>query len=62
MSQPNGEPIIYVLYAVLVHTGFNCHAGLYFCYIKVSRAGRAVFDVAPQGALVLLGGREALLQ
>lgn len=36
MSQPNGEPIIYVLYAVLVHTGFNCHAGHYFCYIKVS--------------------------
>ncbi|XP_027944287.1 ubiquitin carboxyl-terminal hydrolase 42 isoform X1 [Eumetopias jubatus] len=36
MSQPNGEPIIYVLYAVLVHTGFNCHAGHYFCYIKAS--------------------------
>lgn len=36
MSQPNGEPIIYDLYAVLVHTGFNCHAGHYFCYIKVS--------------------------
>nr|XP_012310907.1 ubiquitin carboxyl-terminal hydrolase 42-like [Aotus nancymaae] len=38
MSQPNGEPIVYVLYAVLVHTGFNCHAGHYFCYIKVSCA------------------------
>lgn len=36
MSQPNGEAIIYVLYAVLVHTGFNCHAGHYFCYIKAS--------------------------
>ncbi|XP_005249940.1 ubiquitin carboxyl-terminal hydrolase 42 isoform X4 [Homo sapiens] len=36
MSQPNGEPIVYVLYAVLVHTGFNCHAGHYFCYIKAS--------------------------
>ncbi|XP_028913255.1 ubiquitin carboxyl-terminal hydrolase 42 isoform X2 [Ornithorhynchus anatinus] len=36
MSQPNGEPIIYVLYAVLVHTGFSCHAGHYFCYIKAS--------------------------
>lgn len=36
MSQPTGEPIIYVLYAVLVHTGFNCHAGHYFCYIKAS--------------------------
>lgn len=41
MSQPNGEPIIYVLYAVLVHTGFNCHAGHYFCYIKVSWVGCA---------------------
>ncbi|KAK2502945.1 hypothetical protein MC885_020590 [Smutsia gigantea] len=36
MSQSNGEPIIYVLYAVLVHSGFNCHAGHYFCYIKAS--------------------------
>ncbi|XP_054849380.1 ubiquitin carboxyl-terminal hydrolase 42 [Eublepharis macularius] len=36
MSQPNGEPIIYVLYAVLVHTGFSCHAGHYYCYIKAS--------------------------
>ncbi|XP_063171095.1 ubiquitin carboxyl-terminal hydrolase 42 [Candoia aspera] len=36
MSQPNGEPIIYALYAVLVHTGFSCHAGHYYCYIKAS--------------------------
>ncbi|XP_062998993.1 ubiquitin carboxyl-terminal hydrolase 42 isoform X2 [Elgaria multicarinata webbii] len=36
MSQPNEEPIIYALYAVLVHTGFNCHAGHYYCYIKAS--------------------------
>ncbi|XP_075755605.1 ubiquitin carboxyl-terminal hydrolase 42 isoform X2 [Pelodiscus sinensis] len=36
MSQPNGDPIIYVLYAVLVHTGINCHAGHYYCYIKAS--------------------------
>ncbi|EHB07899.1 Ubiquitin carboxyl-terminal hydrolase 42, partial [Heterocephalus glaber] len=36
MSQQNGEPIIYVLYAVLVHAGFNCHSGHYFCYIKAS--------------------------
>ncbi|KAH0631939.1 hypothetical protein JD844_019849 [Phrynosoma platyrhinos] len=36
MSLPNGEPIIYALYAVLVHTGFSCHAGHYYCYIKAS--------------------------
>ncbi|XP_013375952.1 PREDICTED: ubiquitin carboxyl-terminal hydrolase 42-like [Chinchilla lanigera] len=36
MSQPNGEPITYVLYAVLVHTGSNCRVGHYFCYIKAS--------------------------
>uniref|UniRef100_A0ABM5F0B0 Ubiquitin carboxyl-terminal hydrolase 42 n=1 Tax=Pogona vitticeps TaxID=103695 RepID=A0ABM5F0B0_9SAUR len=36
MSQPNGESIIYALYAVLVHTGFSCHAGHYYCYIKAS--------------------------
>lgn len=36
MSQPSGEPVLYGLYAVLVHTGINCHAGHYFCYVKVS--------------------------
>lgn len=36
MSQSQGEPQIYALYAVLVHSGFSCHAGHYYCYIKVS--------------------------
>lgn len=36
MSQSHGEPQIYVLYAVLVHSGFSCHAGHYYCYIKAS--------------------------
>lgn len=35
MSQSQGEPQAYGLYAVLVHSGFSCHAGHYFCYIKV---------------------------
>lgn len=35
MSQCQGEAQIYGLYAVLVHSGFSCHAGHYFCYIKV---------------------------
>ncbi|XP_056153769.1 ubiquitin carboxyl-terminal hydrolase 42 isoform X2 [Lampris incognitus] len=36
MSQSQGEPQLYGLYAVLVHSGFSCHAGHYFCYIKAS--------------------------
>ncbi|XP_045925330.1 ubiquitin carboxyl-terminal hydrolase 42 isoform X3 [Micropterus dolomieu] len=36
MSQSQGDPQVYGLYAVLVHSGFSCHAGHYFCYIKAS--------------------------
>ncbi|XP_069511333.1 ubiquitin carboxyl-terminal hydrolase 36 isoform X2 [Ambystoma mexicanum] len=36
MSQTNGDPVMYGLYAVLVHSGFSCHAGHYYCYIKAS--------------------------
>ncbi|XP_030610264.1 ubiquitin carboxyl-terminal hydrolase 42 [Archocentrus centrarchus] len=36
MSQSQGEAQLYGLYAVLVHSGFSCHAGHYFCYIKAS--------------------------
>ncbi|KAJ8245967.1 hypothetical protein GJAV_G00262240 [Gymnothorax javanicus] len=36
MSQPHGEPVLYHLYAVLVHSGFSCHAGHYYCYVKAS--------------------------
>lgn len=36
MSQSQGESLVYGLYAVLVHSGFSCHAGHYFCYIKVT--------------------------
>ncbi|XP_008313328.1 ubiquitin carboxyl-terminal hydrolase 42 isoform X3 [Cynoglossus semilaevis] len=36
MSQSQGESQVYALYAVLVHSGFSCHAGHYFCYIKAS--------------------------
>ncbi|NXG48292.1 UBP42 hydrolase, partial [Psilopogon haemacephalus] len=34
MSEPEGEPCLYSLYAVLVHRGVNCGSGHYFCYIK----------------------------
>ena len=44
MSQSQGEPQVYGLYAVLVHSGFSCHAGHYFCYIKVWRHFYFHFD------------------
>ncbi|XP_061329988.1 ubiquitin carboxyl-terminal hydrolase 42-like [Pezoporus flaviventris] len=34
MSQSRGEPLMYSLYAVLVHSGFSCNAGHYICFIK----------------------------
>ncbi|KAK4806122.1 hypothetical protein QYF61_005494 [Mycteria americana] len=34
-SQTAGEPLLYALYAVLVHHGGSCCAGHYFCYTKV---------------------------
>ena len=35
MSQNIGDPVMYGLYAVLVHSGYSCHAGHYYCYVKV---------------------------
>ncbi|XP_019507278.1 PREDICTED: ubiquitin carboxyl-terminal hydrolase 17-like protein 6 [Hipposideros armiger] len=34
LSQQNAGPLVYSLYAVLVHAGWSCHNGHYFCYIK----------------------------
>ncbi|KAM6191014.1 uncharacterized protein WM294_013204 [Sarcoramphus papa] len=36
LSQTAGEPLLYALFAVLVHSGGSCHAGHYFCYTKAS--------------------------
>ncbi|KFW67459.1 Ubiquitin carboxyl-terminal hydrolase 36, partial [Pygoscelis adeliae] len=36
MSRSKGDPVMYGLYAVLVHSGYSCHAGHYYCYVKVS--------------------------
>ncbi|KAM9215833.1 ubiquitin carboxyl-terminal hydrolase 36-like [Leptosomus discolor] len=36
MSQKNGDPVLYGLYAVLVHSGYSCHAGHYYCFVKAS--------------------------
>ncbi|XP_028313922.1 ubiquitin carboxyl-terminal hydrolase 42-like [Gouania willdenowi] len=36
MSESEGEPELYNLYAVLVHNGLSCHHGHYLCYVKAS--------------------------
>ncbi|XP_030361803.1 ubiquitin carboxyl-terminal hydrolase 36-like isoform X2 [Strigops habroptila] len=36
MSKNKGDPVMYGLYAVLVHSGYSCHAGHYYCYVKAS--------------------------
>ncbi|NWS76160.1 UBP36 hydrolase, partial [Crotophaga sulcirostris] len=36
MSEKKGDPIMYKLYAVLVHSGHCCRSGHYFCYVKAS--------------------------
>lgn len=36
MSQSVGDAVMYGLYAVLVHSGYSCHAGHYYCYVKAS--------------------------
>ncbi|XP_053327239.1 ubiquitin carboxyl-terminal hydrolase 42-like [Spea bombifrons] len=43
-SNPNGEPIIYDLYGVLVHSGFSCHSGHYFSYVKASNDQRYLMN------------------
>lgn len=50
MSQSSGEPVTYGLYAVLVHSGHSCHAGHYYCYVKVRgsrRVGGGALRCAP---------------
>ncbi|XP_005058769.1 PREDICTED: ubiquitin carboxyl-terminal hydrolase 42-like isoform X3 [Ficedula albicollis] len=36
MSDPDREPLLYSLYAVVVHSGHTCLGGHFFCYIKAS--------------------------
>ncbi|NXX29752.1 UBP42 hydrolase, partial [Nicator chloris] len=35
-SEPAGEPLLYSLYAVVVHTGHTCLGGHFFCYTMAS--------------------------
>ncbi|NWV88070.1 UBP42 hydrolase, partial [Machaerirhynchus nigripectus] len=36
MSDPDGEPLLYSLYAVVVHSGHTCREGHFFCFTKAS--------------------------
>ncbi|NXE97529.1 UBP42 hydrolase, partial [Menura novaehollandiae] len=36
MSDTTGEPLLYSLYAVVVHSGHTCLGGHFFCYTKAS--------------------------
>ena len=43
---------MYGLYAVLVHSGYSCHAGHYYCYVKVRGSGGSVWR--PGGVVCVL--------
>ena len=32
------EPVMYKLYGVLVHSGYSCNSGHYYCYVKGSNS------------------------
>ncbi|KAF3825607.1 hypothetical protein GH733_005589 [Mirounga leonina] len=34
LCEQRAGPLVYVLYAVLVHAGWSCHSGHYFCFVK----------------------------
>uniref|UniRef100_A0A2I3S636 Ubiquitin carboxyl-terminal hydrolase n=1 Tax=Pan troglodytes TaxID=9598 RepID=A0A2I3S636_PANTR len=54
MSQQNTGPLVYVLYAVLVHAGWSCHNGHYFSYVKAQEVtASSITSVLNQQAYVL---------
>ncbi|KAK2529648.1 hypothetical protein Q9233_006815 [Columba guinea] len=53
MSQTSGDPVMYGLYAVLVHSGYSSHAGHYYCYVKarsVPGHSPTPFSLPPQAS------------
>ncbi|XP_054717252.1 ubiquitin carboxyl-terminal hydrolase 36-like [Uloborus diversus] len=44
MSEPKGDPVLYRLNAVLVHTGASCNSGHYYCYVKNSNGYWYIMD------------------
>ncbi|XP_015924346.1 ubiquitin carboxyl-terminal hydrolase 42 isoform X2 [Parasteatoda tepidariorum] len=44
MSDTKGEPVVYHLNAVLVHSGPTCNSGHYYCYVKNSDGSWYIMD------------------
>ncbi|XP_063997788.1 LOW QUALITY PROTEIN: ubiquitin carboxyl-terminal hydrolase 36-like [Pogoniulus pusillus] len=64
LSVPRGDPVLYSLYAVLVHSGHSCHAGHYYCYVKASSGQLYLMNderVCPAGIQEVLGQQPYLL-
>ncbi|XP_074240380.1 ubiquitin carboxyl-terminal hydrolase 17-like protein 6 [Saimiri boliviensis] len=61
MSQQNSGPLLYVLYAVLVHAGWTCHNGHYFSYVKAG-AGDAQWYKMDDAKVTACGVTSALNQ
>ncbi|NXU81283.1 UBP42 hydrolase, partial [Oreotrochilus melanogaster] len=64
MSEASGEVQLYSLYAVLVHSGDNCHSGHYYCYTKASNGLWYKMDdssVTPCGINIILQQEAYLL-
>ncbi|KAM6067590.1 ubiquitin carboxyl-terminal hydrolase 36-like [Chlamydotis macqueenii] len=64
MSQKNGDPVMYRLYAVLVHSGYSCHSGHYYCHMKASNGQWYQMDddlVRPSNITVVLKQKAYML-
>lgn len=73
LSGPQAGPLLYVLYAVLVHAGLSCHGGHYFSFVRAGDGGWYKMDdaevsrsditaVLSQGAYVLFYVQQSELQ
>ncbi|KAM6071147.1 ubiquitin carboxyl-terminal hydrolase 36-like [Chlamydotis macqueenii] len=64
MSQENGDPVVYGLYAVLVHAGTSSQSGHYYCHVKASNGQWYQMDddlVRPSNISVVLAQQAYLL-
>ncbi|XP_072651323.1 ubiquitin carboxyl-terminal hydrolase 17-like protein 6 [Canis lupus baileyi] len=53
LSEQRAGPLVYVLYAVLVHAGWSCHSGRYFCFVKAGNGQWHKMDDAKISACVV---------
>ncbi|VTJ90217.1 Hypothetical predicted protein [Marmota monax] len=57
MSQQGRGPLVYTLYAVLVHAGVSCHSGHYYRYVKAGNGQWYKMDDAKNSRNGWRGGR-----